>query len=71
MVNIDAQGVTEESFGDVFMQEFMVMTADGREVPLLPGGATLPVTFANRRTFADMTIQYKCVPPARFALRRY
>ncbi len=61
---IDEQGVSRETFSDVVMHEFTVVTADGRSVPLIPGGAAAPLSFDNRGVFADLTIHYKCVPRA-------
>jgi hypothetical protein len=55
---IDQQGVTEESFEDVFTETFTTNATDGGEVELVPGGKQLRVTAANRDAG-------RALPPAR------
>jgi len=47
-------GLTEETFGHAIFNTFTVMSAAGREVPLLPGGEDLPVTWENRLEYARL-----------------
>jgi hypothetical protein len=51
---IDQQGVTAESFEDVFMETFTTNASDGGEVELVPDGRRRKVTAANRLLFADL-----------------
>jgi len=47
-------GLTEETFGHAIFNTFTVMSAASREVPLLPGGEDLPVTWENRLEYARL-----------------
>jgi hypothetical protein len=38
---------------------FVATSADGRTVPLVPGGEELPVTFERRGEYADAVLRYK------------
>lgn len=59
MRTIDQCGVTEEMFEDIVMETFSTLSADNRVVQLVPNGANLPVTFANRCEYADLVEQYR------------
>eukprot|EP00899_Mesostigma_viride_P003091 jgi/Mesvir1/12783/Mv22836-RA.1 len=52
--HIDAEGVTPETFNDVIYDTFSVISVSGQEVELLPGGASLPVTWDNRVLYCDL-----------------
>jgi len=56
---IDQQGVTEDSFEDVFMETFTTNATDGGEVELVPGGKQLRVTAANRLHFATLVEHFR------------
>jgi E3 ubiquitin-protein ligase HERC2 len=38
---------------------FLINSADGREVELIPNGRSTPVTFNNRRRFAELALAYR------------
>jgi len=56
MRHIDADGIDEESFGDLFFETFETRLSDGSSVELLEDGAATDVTFSSRGRFADLTI---------------
>lgn len=45
---IDQKGITEDTFGDVFLEVFAIHRSDGKEVELKPNGKNIEVTFQNR-----------------------
>ncbi|KNC52457.1 HECT domain containing 3 [Thecamonas trahens ATCC 50062] len=51
---IEAQGVGPETFSDVIDDVFEVHLSDGTVRELVPGGASMPVTFERRAEWADL-----------------
>jgi len=52
--NIDKQGITADTFEDVFLEVFTINGSDGKEVELKPNGKQIPVTFQNRHEWAEL-----------------
>ena len=59
VINIEAEGVTADTFGDVITEMFTTVSADGRTVELVEGGADVPVTWDNRAEWADAVLNYR------------
>jgi len=55
--HIEREGVDAEVFADVIFETFTTQLSDGSEVSLLPNGASIDVTFDNRREFCDAVLQ--------------
>eukprot|EP00656_Telonema_subtile_P016446 TRINITY_DN18688_c0_g1_i2.p1 TRINITY_DN18688_c0_g1~~TRINITY_DN18688_c0_g1_i2.p1 ORF type:complete len:580 (-),score=186.68 TRINITY_DN18688_c0_g1_i2:103-1842(-) len=55
--NLDALGVTEDIFEDVFDETFTTHDSAGQEVELLPGGSCRSLTYANSGEFAALMAQ--------------
>jgi HECT-domain (ubiquitin-transferase) len=53
---IEADGHSADSFGDVFDESFVTCASDGSAIELLPDGANIPVTFANRFEYAKLVL---------------
>jgi hypothetical protein len=51
------EGVDAEMFADVIFETFTTQLSDGTEVSVLPGGASIAVTFDNRGEFCDGVLQ--------------
>ena len=56
LCDIEAVGVDRDTFEDEFSSTFIVVRADGKEVELIPGGATIPVTYTNRAEYAAKAV---------------
>eukprot|EP01108_Squamamoeba_japonica_P000247 TRINITY_DN1033_c0_g1_i1.p1 TRINITY_DN1033_c0_g1~~TRINITY_DN1033_c0_g1_i1.p1 ORF type:complete len:311 (+),score=131.27 TRINITY_DN1033_c0_g1_i1:1-933(+) len=56
---IDQQGVTAETFGDVFTETFTTNATDGGEAELVAHGAQRRVTVDNRLRFAALVERYR------------
>lgn len=41
------------------LEFFEGQSADGRFVPIVPGGSSIPLTFDNRRAYVDCAIAYR------------
>lgn len=37
----------------------MGQSADGKMVPIIPGGNSIPLTFSNRREYVERAIEYR------------
>ncbi|XP_070543560.1 probable E3 ubiquitin-protein ligase HERC1 isoform X2 [Ptychodera flava] len=58
--DIDKSGVTEENFYEVIpLETFECQSADGRFVPVVPGGRSLPLTFHNRKEYVERALYYR------------
>lgn len=51
---IDKKGITEDMFGDIFLEVFTINGSDGKEIELKPNGKNIPVTFQNRFEWAAL-----------------
>lgn len=57
--NIEQEGITPETFCDVIFLNFTTSSADGREVELVPGGATRNVTWESRQEYTNLVEEYR------------
>ncbi|XP_077870271.1 putative E3 ubiquitin-protein ligase HERC1 [Saccoglossus kowalevskii] len=58
--DIDKSGVTDENFHEVIpLYTFECQSADGRFVPVVPGGRSLPLTYNNRKDYVDRALYYR------------
>ncbi|XP_033633807.1 probable E3 ubiquitin-protein ligase HERC1 isoform X2 [Asterias rubens] len=58
--DIDRSGVTEDNFHEVIPLEcFEGQSADGRFVPVVPGGRSIPLTYNNRMEYVDRALAYR------------
>jgi hypothetical protein len=52
--------LTEAEFNDAMSEQvFSATTFDDRQVPLLPGGESVPLTWSERYKFADLFLRFK------------
>ena len=57
---IDESGVTEETFGEVIPLDcFEAQSCDGSFVPIIAGGRSLALTFANRQDYATRALEFR------------
>lgn len=68
---IDAEGVDEDLFAELFFNAFETSLSDGTLVELVEGGSATDVTFHTRGRYCDLALQASglvrsmcCVPPA-------
>jgi hypothetical protein len=59
LLNIEKEGVTEETFSSAIDFTFTTTSYDGREVELVPDGAMKKVTWQNRKEYVEMVHKYK------------
>ncbi|CAH1255597.1 HERC1 [Branchiostoma lanceolatum] len=58
--DIDKSGVTSETFHEVIPLDcFEGQSVDGRFVPIIPGGRSIPLTFHNRKEYVERALQYR------------
>lgn len=41
------------------LDSFVAQSADGRVVPIIPGGSSIPLTFGNRKEYVERAIEYR------------
>ncbi|XP_033842077.1 probable E3 ubiquitin-protein ligase HERC1 isoform X2 [Periophthalmus magnuspinnatus] len=57
---IEDSGITEDNFNDMItLDSFVGQSADGKMVPIIPGGNSIPLTFSNRKEYVDRAIEYR------------
>jgi len=59
LVNLFRSAKEGDSLFEKDKQTFTLPSATGRVVELFPGGASVPVSFANRAQFADACVQFR------------
>ncbi|XP_018619035.1 probable E3 ubiquitin-protein ligase HERC1 isoform X2 [Scleropages formosus] len=60
ILHIEDSGITEENFHEMIpLDSFVGQSADGKMVPIIPGGNSIPLTFANRKEYVDRAIEYR------------
>ncbi|XP_069046831.1 probable E3 ubiquitin-protein ligase HERC1 isoform X3 [Lepisosteus oculatus] len=60
ILHIEDSGITEENFHDMIpLDSFVGQSADGKMVPIIPGGNSIPLTFSNRKEYVDRAIEYR------------
>ncbi|KAK7912664.1 hypothetical protein WMY93_012875 [Mugilogobius chulae] len=57
---IEDSGITEDNFNDMItLDSFVGQSADGKMVPIIPGGNSIPLTFSNRKEYVERAIEYR------------
>lgn len=41
------------------LDSFVGQSADGKMVPIIPGGNSIPLSFSNRKEYVDRAIEYR------------
>ncbi|XP_036385733.1 probable E3 ubiquitin-protein ligase HERC1 isoform X2 [Megalops cyprinoides] len=60
ILHLDNSGITEENFPVMIpLDSFTAHSADGRLVPVVPGGYNIPLTFANRNEYVERALHYR------------
>ncbi|KAL4641964.1 putative E3 ubiquitin-protein ligase HERC1 isoform X1 [Arapaima gigas] len=60
ILHIEDSGITKENFHEMIpLDSFMGQSADGKMVPIIPGGNSIPLTFSNRKEYVDRAIEYR------------
>ncbi|XP_071845609.1 probable E3 ubiquitin-protein ligase HERC1 isoform X3 [Apostichopus japonicus] len=58
--DIHKSGVTEETFSEfVPLEWFEGQSADGRFVPIVPGGRSIPLTYNNRKEYVERALSFR------------
>ncbi|XP_041825741.1 probable E3 ubiquitin-protein ligase HERC1 isoform X2 [Melanotaenia boesemani] len=58
--HLENSGITEDNFHVMIpLDSFMAHSADGRLVPVVPGGQNIPLTFANRIEYVERALDYR------------
>uniref|UniRef100_A0A8C2NMW8 HECT domain-containing protein n=1 Tax=Capra hircus TaxID=9925 RepID=A0A8C2NMW8_CAPHI len=57
ILHIEDSGITEESFHEMIpLDSFVGQSADGKMVPIIPGGNSIPLTFSNRKEYVERQV---------------
>ncbi|XP_055489136.1 LOW QUALITY PROTEIN: probable E3 ubiquitin-protein ligase HERC1 [Leucoraja erinacea] len=60
ILHLDDSGITEDNFLEMIpLDSFVAQSADGRVVPIIPGGSSIPLTFGNRKEYVERAIEYR------------
>lgn len=60
ILHLEDSGITEESFHEMIpLDSFVGQSADGKMVPIIPGGNSIPLTFSNRKEYVERAIEYR------------
>ncbi|GCC28307.1 hypothetical protein chiPu_0006736 [Chiloscyllium punctatum] len=60
ILNLDNSGITEENFLEMIpLDSFVGQSANGKVVPIIPGGSSIPLTFGNRKEYVERAIEYR------------
>ncbi|XP_075939248.1 putative E3 ubiquitin-protein ligase HERC1 [Anarhichas minor] len=60
ILHIEDGGITEENFHEMIpLDSFVGQSADGKMVPIIPGGNSIPLTFSNRKEYVERAIEYR------------
>lgn len=41
------------------LDSFVGQSADGKMVPIIPGGNSIPLTFSNRKEYVERAVEYR------------
>ncbi|XP_043933675.1 probable E3 ubiquitin-protein ligase HERC1 isoform X2 [Protopterus annectens] len=53
-------GITEDNFHEMIpLDSFVGQSADGKMVPIIPGGSSIPLTFSNRKEYVERAVDYR------------
>ncbi|XP_041057144.1 probable E3 ubiquitin-protein ligase HERC1 isoform X1 [Carcharodon carcharias] len=60
ILNLDNSGITEENFLEMIpLDSFVGQSSNGKVVPIIPGGSSIPLTFGNRKEYVERAIEYR------------
>ncbi|XP_015275623.1 PREDICTED: probable E3 ubiquitin-protein ligase HERC1 [Gekko japonicus] len=60
ILHIEDSGIMEENFHEMIpLDSFVGQSADGKMVPIIPGGNSIPLTFSNRKEYVERAIEYR------------
>ncbi|XP_023136650.2 probable E3 ubiquitin-protein ligase HERC1 isoform X3 [Amphiprion ocellaris] len=60
ILHLENSGITEDNFHVMIpLDSFMAHSADGRLVPVVPGGQNISLTFTNRTEYVDRALDYR------------
>ncbi|XP_026209989.1 probable E3 ubiquitin-protein ligase HERC1 isoform X9 [Anabas testudineus] len=60
ILHLENSGITEDNFHVMIpLDSFMAHSADGRLVPVIPGGQNISLTFANRTEYVERALDYR------------
>ncbi|KAM8872529.1 putative E3 ubiquitin-protein ligase HERC1 isoform 2-T2 [Synchiropus picturatus] len=60
ILHLENSGITEDNFHVMIpLDSFMAHSADGRLVPVVPGGQNISLTFANRTEYVERALEYR------------
>ncbi|XP_055971788.1 probable E3 ubiquitin-protein ligase HERC1 [Sorex fumeus] len=60
ILHIEDSGITEENFHEMIpLDSFVGQSADGKMVPIIAGGNSIPLTFSNRKEYVERAIEYR------------
>ncbi|XP_037104179.1 probable E3 ubiquitin-protein ligase HERC1 isoform X3 [Syngnathus acus] len=60
ILHIEDSGITEDNFHEMIpLDSFVGQSADGKMVPIIPGGNSIPLTFSNRKEYVERAIDYR------------
>uniref|UniRef100_A0AAZ3RI90 HECT-type E3 ubiquitin transferase n=1 Tax=Oncorhynchus tshawytscha TaxID=74940 RepID=A0AAZ3RI90_ONCTS len=60
ILHIEDSGITEDNFHEMIpLDSFVGQSADGKMVPIIPGGNSIPLTFSNRKEYVARAIEYR------------
>ncbi|XP_042200055.1 probable E3 ubiquitin-protein ligase HERC1 [Callorhinchus milii] len=60
ILHIEDSGISEENFHEMIpLDSFVGQSADGKMVPIIPGGNSIPLTFSNRKEYVERAVEYR------------
>ncbi|XP_051907348.1 probable E3 ubiquitin-protein ligase HERC1 isoform X3 [Hippocampus zosterae] len=60
ILHLENSGITEENFHVMIpLDSFVAHSADGRLVPVVPGGQNISLNFSNRTEYVERALQYR------------
>uniref|UniRef100_A0A672ZRT2 HECT-type E3 ubiquitin transferase n=1 Tax=Sphaeramia orbicularis TaxID=375764 RepID=A0A672ZRT2_9TELE len=60
ILHLENSGITEDNFHVMIpLDSFMAHSADGRLVPVVPGGQNISLTFVNRTEYVERALDYR------------
>ncbi|XP_016128716.1 probable E3 ubiquitin-protein ligase HERC1 [Sinocyclocheilus grahami] len=60
ILHLEDSGITEQNFHEMIpLDTFVGQSADGKMVPIIPGGNSIPLTFSNRKEYVEHAIDYR------------
>ncbi|XP_056269201.1 probable E3 ubiquitin-protein ligase HERC1 isoform X3 [Pseudoliparis swirei] len=60
ILHIEDGSITEENFHEMIpLDSFVGQSADGKMVPIIPGGNSIPLSFSNRKEYVERAIEYR------------